>query len=127
MERVLWRDYNQAILPDTTEPQVLEVDLKMFVDNDHAGNKVTRRSKTGYMIFYNMALINWLSKAQPTLESSVFGAELMHCTFCPNTTDMCSLTRVIPRLTILPSIMELNGKSFMERLRKPFLQTSRYS
>ena len=43
--------------------------------SDHAGDKSTRKSRTGYLIFVNMALISWLSKKQPTAKSSVFGAE----------------------------------------------------
>ena len=49
----------------------------MFVDSDHAGDKKTRRSRTGFLIFCNMALIDWVSKKQPTVESSVFGAEFV--------------------------------------------------
>ena len=47
----------------------------MWVDSDHAGDKVTRRSRTGYFIFLNTALINWLSKKQATIEGLVFGAK----------------------------------------------------
>ena len=38
---------------------------------------MTRRSRTGYFIFFNTALINWLSKKQATSEGSVFGAEFI--------------------------------------------------
>ena len=49
----------------------------MWVYSDHAGDKVTRRSRTEYFIFLNTALINWLSKKQATIEGSVFGAEFV--------------------------------------------------
>jgi hypothetical protein len=49
----------------------------MMVDSDHAGEKRTRRSRTGFLIYCNMALIIWLSKRQPTIETSVFGAEFV--------------------------------------------------
>ncbi len=49
----------------------------MMVDSDHAGDKLTRRYCTGFLIFCNMALISWLSKQQPTIETSVFGAEFV--------------------------------------------------
>ena len=49
----------------------------MWVDSDHAGDKITRRSRTGYFIFLNTALINWLGKKQATIEGSVFGAEFV--------------------------------------------------
>ena len=38
---------------------------------------MTRRLRTGYFIFLNNALINWLSKKQDTIEGSVFGAEFV--------------------------------------------------
>ena len=49
----------------------------MFVDSNHAGNKQPRRTKTRFMIFMNISLINWYSKKQSTIETSVFGAEFV--------------------------------------------------
>ncbi|KAL7519518.1 hypothetical protein ACHAWF_000246 [Thalassiosira exigua] len=49
----------------------------MFVDSDHAGDKKSRRSRTGFMIFANQGLVQWLSKKQPTVETSVFGVEFV--------------------------------------------------
>jgi hypothetical protein len=49
----------------------------LFVDSDHAGEQFTRRSRTGFVIYFNMAPIVWFSKHQPTVESSVFGAEFV--------------------------------------------------
>ena len=59
------------------KPLGKEVNINCFVDSDHAGNRVTRRSHTGIMIFINMAPIIWFSKKQNTVESSTFGAELI--------------------------------------------------
>ena len=53
------------------------MDLRMFVDSDHAGDKLTRRSRTGFMIYMNTALILALSKKQSTIETSVFRAEFV--------------------------------------------------
>ena len=58
-------------------PRGKEVDINCFVDADHAGNTVTRRSHTGVMIYLNMAPINWLSKRQNTIEASTFGSEFI--------------------------------------------------
>ena len=49
----------------------------MFVDSDHAGEKLTRRSRTGYILYVNMAPVAWFSKRQSTIETSVFGAEFV--------------------------------------------------
>ena len=46
-------------------------------DNDHAGEKATRRSRTSFLIYVNMSLITWLSKKQPTIESFIFGAKFV--------------------------------------------------
>ena len=48
-----------------------------MVESDHTGDKNTRRSRTGFMIFMNISLIIWLSKRQPTVETAVFGAEFV--------------------------------------------------
>lgn len=47
-----------------------------FVDADHAGNAVTRRSHTGIVIYLQNTPIIWYSKRQNTVESSTFGSEL---------------------------------------------------
>ena len=67
----------EAIPPNAPEPRGKDVDLRMFVDSDHAGDKRTRRSRTGFIIFLNMAPIVWFSKKQATIETSVFGAEFV--------------------------------------------------
>ena len=76
-----WKDFygeiSEAVPPNAPEPRGKPIDLRMYCDSDHAGDKETRRSRTGYMIFMNLALIAWLSKKQPTVESSVFGAEFV--------------------------------------------------
>ena len=38
---------------------------------------MTRRSRTGFFVFIKGALIQWLSKKQNTIETSVFGAEFV--------------------------------------------------
>jgi len=72
-----YRDAVEAIPPNAPKPRGKEVDLRMMVDSDHAGDKITRRSRSGYMIFVNMALVQWLSQKQSTVESAVFGAEFV--------------------------------------------------
>jgi hypothetical protein len=58
-------------------PRGKEVDLPLFVNSDHAGEQFTRRSRTGFVIYLNMTPIVWFYKRQPTVESSVFGAEFV--------------------------------------------------
>ena len=49
----------------------------MFVDSEHAGDNSDRRSRTGYMIFMNMVMINCHTKKQATIEGAVFRAEFV--------------------------------------------------
>ena len=51
------------------------VRFRMYVDSDHAGDKVSRRSRSGFVIYNNGAVVDWLSKKQSAIETSVFGAE----------------------------------------------------
>jgi len=46
-----------------------EVDINVFVDADHAGNKITHRSHTGIVIYCNCSPIIWFSKRQNTVET----------------------------------------------------------
>jgi hypothetical protein len=58
------------------------VQINGFVDADHAGNRVTRRSHTGILLYLNCAPIIWFSKAQSTVESSTFGSEFVAMRIC---------------------------------------------
>ena len=68
---------HEAIPPDMPEAHGMSVKLSCFVDADHAGCKVTRRSHTGVIIFVNRAPILWFSKRQATVETSTFGSEIV--------------------------------------------------
>ncbi len=70
-------DVTEAIPPDQPEPLGKAVDIRLIVDSDHTGCKRTRLSRTGFLIYCNLSLIIWLSKKQPTLETSVFGTEFV--------------------------------------------------
>jgi hypothetical protein len=76
-----WKEFygeaKEAIPPNAPEPRGKEIDLRLFVDSDHAGDQLVRRSRTGFLIYLNMAPIVWFSKRQPTIETSVFGAEFV--------------------------------------------------
>ena len=76
-----WNDF----YPDTQEPipsnapeaRGPEVQVNCFVDADHAGNCVTRRSHTGVLLYCNRAPILWYLKRQNTVETSTFGSEFI--------------------------------------------------
>ena len=51
--------------------------MHVFVDANHAGNVVTRRSHTGIILFLQNSPIQWLSRRQNTVETSTFGSEFV--------------------------------------------------
>ena len=69
--RTFYGDVIKAIPPNAPDPRGKYVKLRMWVGSDHAGDKMTRQSHTGYFIFLNTAPIDWLSKKQATIEGSV--------------------------------------------------------
>ena len=68
-----WHDfYRGALEPlpgDAPESRGNAVSTHCFVDADYAGNRVTRRSQSGILLFVNRAHILWYSKRQNTVES----------------------------------------------------------
>ena len=66
----------EAIPLNMLESRGKDVDLRMYENSDHAGDKSTLRSRTGFLIYTNIALIQWLSKKQPSIETSVLGCSL---------------------------------------------------
>ena len=75
----------KEMYPDATEdlplnaphPRGNAVEVNCFVDSDHAGDTITRRSQTGIILYCNTAPIVWYSKKQNTVESSTFGSEFV--------------------------------------------------
>ncbi|MGI0086022.1 MAG: Ty1/Copia family ribonuclease HI, partial [Nitrososphaerales archaeon] len=72
-----YADAAEAIPPNMPEPRGLEVTMHCFVDADHAGDKLTRRSHSGIILYINRAPIIWFSKRQNTVETSTFGSEFI--------------------------------------------------
>jgi hypothetical protein len=79
--QVDWGDFygtkKEEMPPKMPTARGNSVRISCFVDADHAGNLVTRRSHTGTLVFVNNALISWCSKRQNTVECSTFGSEFV--------------------------------------------------
>ena len=81
-QRIFWKCdwidfYDGALehfLSNVPSPKWKEMDLHMFRDSHHADYKQTRRARARFMIKMKISLINWYSKKQSTLVSSIFGA-----------------------------------------------------
>ena len=68
----------KEVIPENMPcPKGREMALICYVDADHATDKVTRRSRTGFIIFLNSSPIYWYSKRQNSVETSSFGSEFV--------------------------------------------------
>ena len=56
--------FNRMVIEDIPESLGKEFILRAYVDAKYVGDKLMRRSSTGYIVFTNMAPIYWLSKKQ---------------------------------------------------------------
>ena len=63
--------------PNAPEPRGKSLQINCFVDADYGGDKITRRSQIGIILFGNSAPLVWYSKRQNTVESFTFGAEFV--------------------------------------------------
>ena len=88
----LFKRENWVNRPYGTEPITIKnapdlygkvVKLIAYCDADHAGDLLTRRSRSGFLIYINNSLIHWMSKRQLSIETSSYGSEftsLKQCT-----------------------------------------------
>jgi hypothetical protein len=76
-----WTDFykyaEEPVPPNMPTPRGRHMSTHCFVDSDHAGDKVTRRSQTGVLIFCCRAPILSYSKRQNSVETSTYGSELV--------------------------------------------------
>ena len=75
-------DAREEILSNTPEARGLGFTIFANVDSDHAGNEITRCSRTGFIVFLNNAPIYWFSKKQGGIETSSFGSEFIAMKQC---------------------------------------------
>jgi hypothetical protein len=72
-----YSELSEELPPKMPEPRGRPVNIYTFVDANHAGNVVTRRSHTGILVFIQNSPILWLSRRQNTVETSTFGSEFV--------------------------------------------------
>ena len=68
-------DLKEELPKDMPKRRGLGFIVTAFVDSDHAGDSVTRRSRTGFFVYCNNALVYWMSKKQTTVKTATFGSE----------------------------------------------------
>ncbi len=73
-----WKSFygnvEESIPSNASEPHGKDIDLQLYVNSDHAGEERTPCSRTGFFVFMSTALVQWFSKQQTRIETSVFGA-----------------------------------------------------
>ena len=70
-------EMKEEMPPGMPKPLGEAFKIRGYVDADHAGELLTRRSRTGYVIFLNKSPIYWYSKKNQSIETSTFGSEFM--------------------------------------------------
>ena len=73
----VYGEVKEEIPPNMPVPRGRAMRMRVYVDSDHAGESLTRRSRTGFIVFLNGAPIYWLSKKQTSCETSTFGSEFV--------------------------------------------------
>ena len=72
-----YSNYTDEVPKNAPSPKGMRFKIVAFVDSDHAGDVVTRRSRTGFLVKLNNSPIYWLSKKQSGIETSLFGSKFM--------------------------------------------------
>ena len=75
--KAFYGDIEEEAPLNAPEPLGEAVKLTCFVDANHAGNVVTRRSHTGVIILLGITPIVAFSKRQNTVETATFGSEFV--------------------------------------------------
>ena len=56
--------------------------MRSYVDANNAGESITRRYRTGFLVYLNCAPVYWMSKKQTSVETSSFGSEFIAMKQC---------------------------------------------
>ena len=88
-EAFVKRDWNnfygnvrEDIPRNAPPPLGKEFIIRAYVDADFAGEKLTRRSRTGFVVMLNNSPVYWFSKKQSACETSSFGSEFIAMKQC---------------------------------------------
>ena len=75
-------DGKEELPPNQPQPRGFGFTIRAKVDADHASDSVSRRSRTGFLVWVNSSLVHWWSKKQTSVETSSFGSEFVAMKQC---------------------------------------------
>ena len=78
----VYSDCCEDIPPNAPKCVGFGLNIRVYVDSNHAGNSTIRRSRTGFIVFLNNALIYWTSKKLGIIEDISFASELIAMKIC---------------------------------------------
>ena len=97
-----------------------DVRIYCFVDADHAGDRITRRSYTGIVMKINSAVIGSYSKRQTTVEVSTFGSELIAARIAKEKIQaLLYKLRMMGVHVVAPSVMKVDNESVVKSVSMP--------
>ena len=70
-------DVRELMPPNAPRALGMEFIIRAFVDAYFAGDSLTRRSRSGFIVMINGAPLFWFSKKQSSMETSSFGSEFV--------------------------------------------------
>ena len=73
-----WRDNIHRELLEEMPPNIPECrafgfNTRSFVESDHADDSITRKLRTGFLVYLNIALIYWTSNNHTSINKNTFG------------------------------------------------------
>ena len=81
-KNTVYGEGEEELPPNARTPRGYGFKIKAYVDSDHAGDSITRRSRSGFIIYLNSSPIYWTSKKQTSIETSSFGSEFIALKLC---------------------------------------------
>ena len=111
----------EDVPPGRPESRGFGFTIRAYVDSDHAGDSITRRSRTGFIIFLNSAPIYWTSKKQGSIGTSSFGSEFIAMkTCCEYIRGLRYKLRMMGIPCELPAYVYGDNQSVLVNSSKPF-------
>jgi len=110
----LYGEEKESTPPNAPKLLGKEFVMRAFVDASFAGCKMTRRSRTGFVVFLNCAPIYWMSKKQGSCEISTFGSEFVAMrTCCEYVRGIRYKLRMMGILVSLPTLIYGDSQSVL--------------